>query len=67
MSDRMFADRLYGLMQERRVDVIWLAKRVDLNKNTIYRYLNAQRQPPLPVLRRIKAALICTWDELLGG
>jgi len=37
-----------------------------INNASVYDYLNGRHEPNCPMLRRIRATLGCTWDELLG-
>jgi len=65
-GDMKLARNMRRLMAERG----WSAKRMtyeaDVSKSTVDYLLNGQRGATLAMLRKIRSALGCTWDELLG-
>ena len=66
-GDVALARNMRRLMADRG----WSAKRMtyetELSRSTVDYLLNGQRGATLAVLRRIRSALGCTWDELLGA
>lgn len=55
-------------MCERGMSVRTLTKKLCNKKSggLVYAWLNCERNITLYSLRKVKAALGCTWDELLG-
>lgn len=43
-----------------------LAKKIEVSKFTIQKYEQGNREPNLEQLERIKIALGCLWEDLLG-
>ena len=65
MADMTFVRNMRRLMFERG----WSQKRLGIEsgvaQSTVSAVMTGARRPTLPTLRRIKAALGCTWDEML--
>jgi len=66
MAESDFARRLRRLMAERGMSIRELSSRSAISQPSVYKYLNGQCVPNVTRLRRIRATLGCTWDELLG-
>lgn len=64
--DEQLAIGLWRLLDERGMTQVMLAARAGIGKTTITNYINGYSGATLHKLRRIKAALGCTWEELLG-
>ncbi len=65
-GDADFARRLCALMESREVTQPRLVDMTGLSLNSVYGYTHARQQPSLYALKRIREALCCDWDELLG-
>lgn len=67
-GDVQLSRNLRRLMCERGMSVRTLTKKLCNKKSggLVYAWLNCERNITLYSLRRLKAALGCTWDELLG-
>ncbi len=65
-GDADFARRLRALMESRELSVYALVTITGLSESSLYGYVNARFQPSLYALKRIREALCCDWDELLG-
>lgn len=70
MSNRKNADkelrrRLNGILHERDIKMQELVEMTGLARWTIH-MMRTGSNPSLYTLRAVKAALGCTWDELLG-
>ena len=66
MAEPDFARNLRKLMAERDMSAKQFSRASGINHASVYDYLNGRHEPNCPMLRRIRAALGCTWDELLG-
>ena len=42
-----------------------MGRELGVARKTLYSYVEGTREPRLSMLRKIRAALGCTWDELL--
>jgi transcriptional regulator with XRE-family HTH domain len=54
------------MISERGMTATTVAYKSGLCPATVYNYLRGTRTPTVDALRKIRAALGCTWDELLG-
>ena len=66
MAEPDFARRMRRLMAERDMSVKQFSRASGINHASVYDYLRGKHEPNCPMLRRIRATLGCTWDELLG-
>ena len=66
MAEPDFARNLRKLMAERDMSAKQFSRASGINHASVYDYLNGRHEPNCPMLRRIRATLGCTWDELLG-
>lgn len=66
MRDETFTSRLLSLAAKEGMTIRALARVSGVSANTIGNYINGHSAPTLPRLRKLKDALDCTWDELLG-
>ena len=66
MHDMEFARNLRRAMAERGVSAKALAMDTGISRSTIDYLLSGRRSPTHSTARRIRDALGCTWDELLG-
>ena len=66
MAEPDFARNLRKLMAERDMSAKQFSSASGINHASVYDYLNGRHEPNCPMLRRIRATLGCTWDELLG-
>jgi predicted transcriptional regulator len=66
MAEPDFARNLNRLIAERGMTPAQFRERSGINGTTVYEYLNGTHVPSYAMLRRIRAAIGCTWDELLG-
>lgn len=63
-----FGLRLYRLLAERGMSQRALARELGMdNPETVWRWVNGKCEPTYIMLRRIKAALGCTYEELFEG
>lgn len=63
-----FALRLCRLMDERGLSQNALARLLGMGRSeTVWRWANAQSEPSYVMLRRLRTALGCTYDELFEG
>ena len=65
-GDAMLADNLLRLMEERGWTQSELARRAHMPPSMISRLVCKGSGINIPTARRLKAALGCSWDELLG-
>ncbi len=66
MAEPDFARNLRRLLYERDMSAKQFSHASGINHASVYDYLNGRHEPNCPMLRRIRATLGCTWDELLG-
>ena len=66
MADGTIARNLRRLLYERGMTVEQFSRASGINHASVYDYLRGNHEPNCPMLRRIRATLGCTWDELLG-
>ena len=66
MAEHDFARNLKRLLYERDMSVKQFSRASGINHASVYDYLNGTHAPSYAMLRRIRATLGCTWDELLG-
>ena len=66
MADSDISRNLKRLLYERDMSVKQFSRASGINHASVYDYLNGRHEPNCPMLRRIRATLGCTWDELLG-
>lgn len=64
--DDMYGDNLKRLIKENGLTQRKLAEIADLPHQTIESHVSKRRSPTLYSLRKIRHALDCTWDDLLG-
>lgn len=64
---RGFPDRLDKLIYDRGIDCTELAKRIGVDRRTIYRYRNGEATPNLVIFSRICTVLQTTPNYLLLG
>lgn len=60
-----FVKNLRGMMGENGINQIELAKKSNLSKETINKYLNAQRYPSAIAIVNLAHALGCNIDDLV--
>lgn len=66
MQDMEFARSLRKAMAERGVSAKALAMDTGISRSTIDYLLAGRRSPTRSTAARIRDALGCTWDELMG-
>lgn len=64
-ADKALRRHLNGILRERDIKTQELVEMTGLARWTIH-MMRAGSNPSLCTLRAVKAALGCTWDELLG-
>lgn len=64
-TDPQLAHNLRRLVRERHTTMLDLGARAGVSHTTLYD-IGRRFSPTLHTLRAVKAALGCTWDELLG-
>lgn len=64
--DRKFVSNMLRLSDKRGWTLKRLAKEAGMAYTTVTNYSHSDTVPSLDKLRKIKGALGCTWDELLG-
>lgn len=63
-----FALRLSRLMDERGLSQNALARLLGMDRSeTVWRWANAQSEPSYVMLRRLRDALDCTYEDLFVG
>ena len=67
MVDRVFADSLYKLLQERNLGPVAFANLVGVERCTIQRYLRAEMFPRADILCAMADALGVSMDRLWRG
>lgn len=65
-GDAEFARRLRRLIRASGKTTDAFADEFGVTRAHIHRWCNLRNAPTLYSLRRVKAALGCTWEELLG-
>lgn len=65
-GDAQFAARLRIILRERDRTPAWLDRRCGFSCANASHWLAMRHAPSLAKLRRVKRALGCSWDELLG-
>ena len=58
---------LRELIADRGESQTSLAKRMGVHQCQVSNWVRGAHSPTLQTLRKVRAALGCTWDELLGG
>jgi transcriptional regulator with XRE-family HTH domain len=66
MAEPDFARNLRRMISERGMTASTVAYKSGLCPATVYNYLRGTRTPTVDALRKMRATLGCTWDELLG-
>lgn len=66
-GDESYAASLRRLIGRTGLTQKAFAEKCDMPYNTIRAHVTAARDPTLYSLRKIRAGLGCTWDELLDG
>ena len=66
MADGTIVRNLRRMISERGMTATTVAYKSGLCPATVYNYLRGARTPTVDALRKMRAALGCTWDELLG-
>lgn len=61
-----FSDNLKRLLADRGESQTSFAKRIGVHQSQMSNWVRGANSPTLQTLRKVKAALGCTWDELLG-
>ncbi len=62
-----FGRRLKRIMKERGITQKGLAAHMDVaNPYSVWRWVKGEVEPSYVMLKRMKAVLGCTWDELMG-
>lgn len=64
--DYPFHIRLQRLMYDKDMSQSELARRVGVGRSCMHNWYWGIRQPNLDALKRIRRALCCEWDELMG-
>lgn len=64
-----FAKRLVRLMEERHMTQVELGRRIESpsTNKVVGHWVHARSEPTYASLKRLKAALGCTWEELMEG
>lgn len=63
-----FGRRLSRLMRERGLSQIGLARLMGLSRSeAVHRWVHGETEPTYIMLRRLREALGCTYDELFEG
>lgn len=63
-----FGLRLYRLLDERDMSQRALARELGIdNPGTVWRWVNGKCEPTYIMLRRLRAVLGCTYEELFEG
>jgi transcriptional regulator with XRE-family HTH domain len=57
---------LQKLLADRGESQTSFAKRIGVHQSQVSNWVRGANSPTLQTLRKVKAALGCTWDELLG-
>ncbi len=64
-GDKKLADNMWRMLGERDWSQSKLASETELSISTMNNTMNTRHGVTLRTLRKIRAALGCTWDELL--
>jgi len=62
-----FGDNFKRLLADRGESQTSFAKRIGVHQSQMSNWVRGANSPTLQTLRKVKAALGCTWDELLGA
>ena len=61
-----FGERLRGLIKNGGLTQVTFAEKIGVRQSQVSGWIQGRHGPTLATLRRIRDALGCTWDELLG-
>lgn len=61
-----FGETLKAYLKEHHITQTELARRMYVTQECVNNYTNRQSGVTIATLRRIRAALGCTWEDLLG-
>lgn len=61
-----FGENLRQLLRDRGITQTELGKRMYVTQACIGEYINRKGGPTVATIRRLKEAIGCTWEDLLG-
>ena len=62
----VFGERLRNLIKNGGLTQVAFAEKIGVRQSQVSGWIQGRHGPTLSTLRRIRDALGCTWDELLG-